>query len=131
MVERNVRGSWRWLAVLGLLLAAATTTLANSEESQARMKKDLFFLASDECEGRGVDTGGINKAADYIANEFKKAGLRPGGVDGYFQPFTINIGGKIKEAKLALRGPLGQTIEFVRGQDYQAMSFSGSRIESG
>ena len=52
------------------------------------MKSDVTYLASDELEGRGPTTKGINKAADYIADEFKKAGLKPGGVDGtYFQPF--------------------------------------------
>ena len=42
-----------------------------------RMKKDLGYLAGDECEGRGLRTEGINKAAAYIVNEFKSAGLKP------------------------------------------------------
>ncbi len=48
------------------------------------------YLASDELEGRGVSTEGINKAADYIASHFKQLGLK---VDSYngtaFQPFEI------------------------------------------
>jgi hypothetical protein len=53
------------------------------------MKKDLGYLAGDECEGRGLRTEGINKAATYIANEFKAAGLKPAYPDGYFQPFSV------------------------------------------
>ncbi len=54
-----------------------------------QMKKDLYFLASDECEGRGLKTEGINKAADYIAKEFKAAGLKSPFPNGYFQPFSV------------------------------------------
>ncbi len=47
------------------------------------------FLASDELKGRAVFTPGIEKAAEFIAEEFKKAGLKP--VNGsYFQEFTMN-----------------------------------------
>ncbi len=74
-----------WMLLFGL-------TLGQSDEAvKARMRKDVTYLASDECEGRGVDTAGIQKAATYIAAEFAKAGLKPGGVNGtYFQPFTIS-----------------------------------------
>ncbi len=57
---------------------SAEQRAANSE---ARLKKDIYFLASDECEGRGPTTKGINLAADYIADQFKNAGLKPGGVE--------------------------------------------------
>ena len=80
-------------ALAGLLALAATRAAADNETSEARMRKDVTYLASPECEGRGVDTEGINKAADYIADQFKKAGLKPGGPKGsYFQPFTISVG---------------------------------------
>ena len=41
---------------------------------------------------------GLKKAGDYIAAEFKKAGLKPGNPDGtYFQNFTIN--GAVKQGQ--------------------------------
>ena len=62
----------------------------NAAACEARLKRDVTYLASDELEGRGVTTQGINLAADYIAAEFKKAGLKPAGKDGsYFQHFTM------------------------------------------
>src|SRR3954470_18141072 len=62
-----------------------------------RMRKDITYLASDECEGRGVGTQGLDKAADYIADQFKKAGLKPGGIDGtYFQPFPFATNAKLE-----------------------------------
>src|SRR5258708_25608770 len=97
----NLRGTtmasriwWVRGPVLLLTTALMLTSLravAEDDAVEARMRKDITFLASDECEGRGVETKGINRAADYIAAEFKKAGLKPGGPDdSYFQPFTIN-----------------------------------------
>ena len=117
------RPLWRPpLLLLGLvaLLLAAPAPADEKEEarrkaSEERLRKDIEFLASDECEGRGPDTAGINRAADYIAKEFKEAGLKPGGPDGsYFQPFKIAKGSaKFEAAKLTLYGPLGQG-EFLR-----------------
>ena len=96
------------LAVLTLVLAGPAQSAKSRGdergESEARMKKDIFFLASPLCEGRGPTTKGINLAADYIAAEFKKIGLKPGFKGGYFQPFTIPGA----EATLALDGPAGR-----------------------
>jgi len=39
------------------------------------VKKHLYSLASDEMEGRKSGTSGIEKAAKYIENEFKRIGL--------------------------------------------------------
>src|SRR6266446_3438457 len=101
---------------------------AANEAAEARMRKDLDFLASDECEGRGVTTKGINLAADYIAGEFKKAGLRPAGIDGgYFQPFSITTGTRLTSPNtLVLRGPAGQAITLKQGVDFQVVGLSAS-----
>jgi len=54
--------------------------------SADRMMKTVSYLASKELAGRGPGTEGINKAADYIVEYFKNAGLQPGSDDGtYFQ----------------------------------------------
>lgn len=41
------------------------------------VRKHLYTLASDEMEGRKPGTAGIEKAAQYIENEFKNIGLKP------------------------------------------------------
>lgn len=57
------------------------------------LRHDVQFLASPELTGRGVDTPGIKLARDYLAAEFARAGLRPGGDDGgFFQPFDVAVG---------------------------------------
>lgn len=49
------------------------------------MRGHLSFLASDALEGRGTPSRGLDVAAEYIASQFRAAGLEPLGDDGYFQ----------------------------------------------
>jgi aminopeptidase N len=54
--------------------------------SSDRMLKTVNYLASQELAGRAPGSPGIAKAADYIVDKFKQAGLQPGADDGsYFQ----------------------------------------------
>ncbi len=54
--------------------------------SPERLKKSVDFLASEELAGRAPGTAGISKAAEFIENNFKSAGLLPGADDTtYFQ----------------------------------------------
>ncbi|HTP35802.1 MAG TPA: M28 family peptidase [Candidatus Acidoferrales bacterium] len=53
------------------------------------LKADVSFLASDALEGRGTPSTGLQLAAEYIAAEFRRAGLEPAGDDGYFQTGTF------------------------------------------
>lgn len=65
--------------------------------SAALAKKHLSIIASDEFEGRETGKPGAEKAAKYIADEFKALGLQPGVNGSYFldvpivEPsFTVN-----------------------------------------
>ncbi|MGK0326160.1 MAG: hypothetical protein ACJA1D_001508, partial [Polaribacter sp.] len=64
----------------------------------ATVKKHLYTLASDEMEGRGTGTPGIEKAAKYIENEFKRIGLTTfEGLETYRQTFSFTPrGGKVE-----------------------------------
>jgi hypothetical protein len=54
--------------------------------SEERMMETVKFLSSDRLNGREIGTPGIEKAAAYIAEKFKQAGLMPGGDNGgYFE----------------------------------------------
>ncbi len=52
--------------------------------SSDRMMKTVEYLASEELEGRGLGSAGIEKAADYITKKFQSAGLEPGADNGTF-----------------------------------------------
>src|SRR2546423_11868275 len=49
------------------------------------MRGHLSFLSSDLLEGRKTPSRGLDLAAEYIAAQFRRAGLEPVGDDGYFQ----------------------------------------------
>jgi hypothetical protein len=67
-----------------------------TELSSARYMKDVTFLASDEMKGRGAGTPELDRAADYIAEQFRQAGLKPAGENGtYFQPFEVTTGAEL------------------------------------
>ncbi len=55
--------------------------------SEKRMMSTVEYLASEELKGRGLGTPEIDQAAEYIAQKFKAAGLKPIG-DNYYQKFT-------------------------------------------
>jgi Peptidase family M28/PDZ domain len=65
---------------LFLTLQAKSQTLIEVKN----IKKHVSFLASDKLEGRGTSTKGEEKAAKYIAKNFKKLGLKPMGTEGTF-----------------------------------------------
>ena len=49
------------------------------------LRTDLTYIASDQLEGRDTPSPGLDLAADYIAAQFRRAGLEPGVGDSYFQ----------------------------------------------
>ena len=49
------------------------------------LRGHLSFIASDALEGRNTPSRGLDIAAEYIAAQFRRAGLEPAGDDGYFQ----------------------------------------------
>ena len=65
--------------------------------SAARIEEDVRFLASDELEGRGLGSQGLEQALRMVAARFAELGLAPAYPEkaaaddplaGYFQPFT-------------------------------------------
>jgi Zn-dependent M28 family amino/carboxypeptidase len=63
---------------------------SGQEISADRIKNAVVFLSSDRLEGRGPGTRGEFYTTEYLADEFKKAGLKPLGKNGgYFQPVPL------------------------------------------
>jgi hypothetical protein len=79
-------------------LVAGTSVRAEPTIAADALLEHIRFLASDDLEGRGNGTAGLERAAEYIAERFEAAGLRPGGPDGeWFQPFELTAGLTIGE----------------------------------
>ncbi len=72
-----------------LSMTFSCTDFTTNREIKTDLEKDIAFLADDSLEGRAIGTPGEEKAANYIADAFKKLGLTPKGTEGYFQPFSV------------------------------------------
>ena len=61
-----------------------TGTISFPEIDGNAVLEHTKILSSDEFEGRGPGTNGEEKTVNYIVEEFKKVGLKPGNTDGTF-----------------------------------------------
>jgi aminopeptidase YwaD len=118
--------------VLATLFGLATrpwelsgSELTATDELTAHAK----FLAAPERSGRGVGTPGIAAARDYIAAEFAKYGLVPGGDNnGYLQSFEVAVGVKVKTPSSLT---LGQGPALTLDQDWLPLGLSSSGLVEG
>lgn len=78
------------LALLATVGLHAVHLLA-AEPKPAKMRNDVYYLASDKLRGRGAGTPELEQAADYIARRFAKIGLRPVSAQGYLQPVPLQV----------------------------------------
>jgi hypothetical protein len=84
------------IAAAAVLTAAAALCQVSSKPSPTAqqlallltangLKADVSFLASDLLEGRDTPSRGLDIAAEYIAAQYRRAGLEPVGDNGYYQ----------------------------------------------
>ncbi|HSG73463.1 MAG TPA: M28 family peptidase, partial [Planctomycetaceae bacterium] len=101
-----------------LIVAGRTTELPTPSRSPEQgLREHVGYLASEELLGRGVETRGIDLARDYIAAEFKKYGLLPGGDNGtHLQALDVVTGVSIRQPSSVVLGqgaPLGLNDDWV------------------
>jgi hypothetical protein len=99
---RLLRVSTVGLAAFFSLLGFAAGDENRARQVGERCWQDVRVLAADDMEGRRAGTPGHRRAAEFIAAEFRKAGLEPGGADGSFLQ-AVNLEMRvINEAKSSL-----------------------------
>jgi hypothetical protein len=84
----NFRISIATLIALGAPAAAFAQVSAVSRAAatitEADVRRRVGIIADDSMGGRNTPSPGLDKAARYIAGEFKRLGLKPGGDDGTY-----------------------------------------------
>ncbi len=97
MQPKPMRGYRRPLSLLLPALLAASGCLGQSTAprlqpaSTQAVHDSLYHLASDEMEGRGLGTAGLDSAASYIEGFFSALKLTPPpGQKDFLQPFTFS-----------------------------------------
>jgi len=119
-MKRTFFAAWTGMAMAAIAAAQTATTAQQiaAHLTANNLKADVSFLASDALEGRGTPSRGLDVAAEFIAAQFRRAGLEPAGDDSYFQtaPYasvtpnlegmelSVEIGGKTIKAEKASMG---------------------------
>ncbi len=85
------------LAIAVAIVVASATAAADGNS----WWKHIEFLADDALLGRDTGSPGHKRAADYVAEEFRKSGLEPAGINGFIQPVAFRTR-KIDEAHSSL-----------------------------
>ena len=131
------------LAVLASA-AAQVARVDNAAPNVERLRAHISHLASDKMEGRRTGSPGANLAAEYIAGEFARYGLRRGiGHDRpgmsrleansplrYMQEFPFVAGVELGKNNSMLFAPRGESLDLRLGEDWMPLGFSASgRVE--
>jgi hypothetical protein len=114
----------RSFAAAGVLaLAAGAAVAAPADIPSSALLEHIKFLSSDELKGRGDGSPELERAAEYIADRFRAAGLQPGGVHGtWFQPFELVAGLTIGEGNELTIAHGGKTNHFTLGTSYYPLA---------
>lgn len=108
----------------------ATTPPAASKPREiqvASIRRDVETLASDAFGGRMTGSDGARKAAAYLEQELKAAGLQPLG-DGFRHPFSFTAGVNVltNECRITVQTTNGAPTGFVPEQDFRPLSFTAN-----
>ena len=105
--------------------AAVPASARQSAEliTSAQLRDYLYFVASDEMEGRDTPSRGLNTVAKFIALNLSRWGIKPAGDNGtYFQKIVLRrskLDGPKTEAELNGR-------KFTFGDDFYAALSAGT-----
>jgi Zn-dependent M28 family amino/carboxypeptidase len=79
----------------------------------------LMFLASTELEGRETTFRGQKVAAQYLAAQFRKFGLKPvAGTGSFLQEYSLEVTRPSPESKITLTIPTGRVTTFKMYSDF-------------
>jgi len=112
----------RRLLVVFLLLSTAISAATPAVDAD-RLLDHIKFLASDDLKGRASGSPELERAADYIAQQFKEIGLRPGGDDGtWFEPFELTAGVTVGDGNSLVIADRTRSVRLTLGSTYYPLS---------
>ena len=116
-------------AALAIAAPTTTTTQVASVDPQ-RYLNDVKLLTEPKMEGRGDGSKGLARAEHVLEARYKSLGLEPAGSHGYFQPFAVTTGAKLKgKNRLVFENGKNNT-DLKLERDYVPLSFSRSAVEA-
>jgi hypothetical protein len=106
-------------APLGVLAQAPAVTRAAGSITEADVRARVGIIAHDSMGGRNTPSPGLTRTANYIAGEFKRLGLKPGGDAGtYLMKYPIQQRKLLAaESFVTFTSPGGQTVKLSFARD--------------
>jgi len=106
------------------LLLCCSFPLTGGEISPESFLDHVKFLASPELNGRGTGNPGLELAADYIAKEFREAGLQPPVSNEWFQAFSVTTNAELGESNELVWEYEGERESLRLGRGFVPLNFS-------
>src|SRR2546421_11332123 len=103
------------LAFVALSLIAADTPTTVGTADEQRFLTDIKSLTTPAMEGRGDGTQGLTRAAHLIEQRYKSLGLQPAGKNGFFQPFDVITGRRLRPGNRLQEPPHSQDVSVEHG----------------
>ncbi len=85
------------------------------------LAKDIEILSSDEYEGRFPATKGEEKTVQFLREEFRKLGLKPGNGESFFQEVPMVEITADPDTKLEIKGD-EKSLQFTYGSEFVAVT---------
>jgi len=115
-----MRSLW---VVIGCLVASLSVAGAPDQITPDALLQHIRFLASDDLKGRGDGSPELEVAGNYVAAQFKAAGLEPGGSrDEWFQPFELVAGLTVGSGNSLTVRSRARSMSFALGSSYYPLS---------
>ncbi|MGH9793976.1 MAG: M20/M25/M40 family metallo-hydrolase [Candidatus Acidiferrales bacterium] len=89
----------------------------------------VAHLSSSKFKGRASGTAELDRAADYIASVFRKAGVGPAFGKSYFQPFTVTVGAGLGKQNEVTTHTGGAAQSLKMNDEYVPLNFSDNGHE--
>ncbi len=103
--------------IIALSLISTCLPAADLAKQGDRWWSRIEVIADDKMEGRNTGSAGYLRAAQYVAGEFERAGLKPAGTSNYFQPVKFTVTQIVEKDSSLSVVKAGQVTPLVLGDD--------------
>jgi peptidase M28-like protein/PDZ domain-containing protein/PA domain-containing protein len=114
------------ISVAGLIFLFCAPAVLAAQSGTQHYLDDVKALTAPQMEGRGDGTKGLTRAAEMLERRYRQLALEPAGVKGYFQPFTVITGARLKKDNYVHTQSGPEKASLKLGQDFVPFSFSAS-----